>query len=65
MLASFFQHFNNETWDTLARYATAIQLPVLMQEKVNFLLNRSIAGKLRKNNWQPQACNWDEAVAQL
>jgi hypothetical protein len=40
-------------------------MPVLMQEKVNFLANRDITDKLLKKQWQPAEYNWREMLTQL
>lgn len=60
LIHSFFSYFNNSTWDTLIRYSALIQMHVLMQEKMNFYYNRSIAGKIKKQLWQPPVINWAE-----
>jgi len=65
VLASFFSHFKNASWDELTRYSLLIQMHVLMQEKVNFLHNRGYLQKLQKKQWQPVIPDWNEAVKQL
>lgn len=64
-LADFFDHFSNESWGTLAAYAPLIQMHVLMQEKVNFLHNRSIVDKLRGKKWHPAPQNWERLINQV
>ena len=64
-LAGFFQHFKNSSWADLVAYSRLLQMHVLMQEKVNFLHNRSIVDKLMKKKWQPASYNWAELMQQL
>lgn len=56
LLTSFFKHYGNENWQELICYSRAIQVPVLMQEKISFLENR---GMLKKAKWQPLIPDWD------
>ena len=65
LLASFFATFKDRPWNELVRLVDLIQLPVLMQEKVNFLHNRSIMDKLKKMQWQPTIPDWTELMKQL
>lgn len=65
ILASFFRHFQACTWEEMVRYSVLIQLPDPMQQKVNFLQNRSVLGKFRKEQWQPEIPQWDLLVQQL
>jgi hypothetical protein len=65
VLASFFAHFRNNDWNELSEYSALLQMPVLMQEKVNFLANRDIPDKLLKKQWQPTDYNWREMLTQL
>lgn len=64
-LASFFEHFKGVSWDKLQQYSQMIQMHVLMQEKVNFYRNRSLAQSLQKKHWLPAKTNWDEQLKQL
>ncbi len=64
-LASFFRYFAESNWNELAGYSTLLQMPVLMQEKVNFLANRDITDKLLKKQWVPAEYNWAEMVTQI
>jgi lipopolysaccharide biosynthesis glycosyltransferase len=64
-LASFFNHFSTRPWGELAQLASLIQMPVMMQEKGNFLQNRSIADKILKKQWHPTDYDWKELVRQL
>jgi hypothetical protein len=65
ILASFFQYFKGKDWNELVRYAALIQIHVPMQEKVSFLENRSIWGKIQKIKWQPVIPDWAELLKQL
>jgi lipopolysaccharide biosynthesis glycosyltransferase len=65
LLASFFSFFKTKNWEDLTGYSNLIQMPVLMQEKVNFLHNRDITDKLLKKNWQPADCDWKDLMTQL
>jgi len=65
ILASFFEYFSNKKWDELVLYSTLIQVHVIMQEKISFLHNRSLMGKLKKESWEPAIPNWELLVKQL
>lgn len=65
LLASFFSHFKNKTWDDLVEFSKLIQVHVVMQEKVSFLQNRSALGKLTKAEWEPVIPDWNLLVQQL
>jgi hypothetical protein len=65
VLASFFQAFASTPWAELTRLSQLIQVDVLMQEKSNFYINRSIAGKMRKEKWRPQLPDWQDCLSQL
>ena len=65
VLASFFDHCKGKTWRELTIASMAIQMHVLMQEKMNFLANRSVADKLMKKNWQPAHPDWKELLKQV
>lgn len=64
-LASFFEYFKNTTWDELTQYSMLLQMHVLMQEKTNYLLNRTVADKLQKKQWHPAPVNWKEMMKQV
>jgi len=64
-LASFFDAFKDKSWQELVRYSRLLQMPVLMQEKVNFLHNRSIIDKLQKKQWSPSKQDWHELSRQV
>jgi hypothetical protein len=65
VLASFFAHFKDGTWEELTRYSSLIQIHALMQDKVNFYRNRGILGSLQGKKWQPGNTDWEELVKQL
>jgi hypothetical protein len=65
VLASFFKEFKNKRWEELVKYSQLLQMPVLMQEKVNFLQNRSITGKLLKKQWAPVKQDWEKLIKQV
>jgi hypothetical protein len=64
-LASFFAFFKTKAWDELTHYSSLIQMHVLLQEKLNFYQNRSIADKLLHKQWQPVEYDWKEMMTQL
>ena len=64
-LASFFEEFKNKSWTELVHYSQTLQIPALMQEKVNFLHNRSVLDKLRKKQWLPGKPDWSELIKQV
>ncbi|MBE2289163.1 MAG: hypothetical protein IAE95_06380 [Chitinophagaceae bacterium] len=65
VLASFFNFFKTKAWEDLIACGHLVQMPVLMQEKVNFLQNRDITDKLLKKNWQPAEYDWKDLMSQL
>jgi hypothetical protein len=65
VLASFFGHFKNSDWEELVTYSNLIQIPVLLQEKANFIDNRNIIEWLQKKQWRPAIHNWDDLLSQL
>lgn len=65
ILESFFSYFRECDWEELVRYSILIQLPDPMQQKVNFLQNRSVIGKFRKEQWQPELPRWDLLLQQI
>lgn len=64
-LASFFNYFSGNSWNELCRYSQLMQMPVLMQEKVNFFQNRDITDKLLKKLWQPADIDWKEMLTEI
>jgi hypothetical protein len=65
ILASYFNYFQGRSWDDLVLYSRLIQLPEPMQQKVNFLQNRSTLNKFLKQQWQPEEPRWDLLMQQL
>jgi len=65
VLASFFDHFRGNSLEELIRYSSLIQMPALMQEKVDFYHNRGIAASIMKKEWQPAKQKWPEMLQQL
>jgi hypothetical protein len=59
VLASFFNYFKEKSWGDLVRHSLTVQIPVLMQEKINFYQNRSVFDKLKKENWTPTIPDWN------
>jgi hypothetical protein len=65
VLSSFFRFFIKKDWDELVVYSALIQPADLMQQKINFLKDRSITQKLRKKQWQPELPDWNLLAQQL
>jgi hypothetical protein len=65
ILASFFKYFEKNTWDELSDLSRLIQLPDPMQQKVNFLQNRTPLEKFMKKQWKPVEPRWDLLLQQL
>ena len=65
ILAAFFTHFKDVKWSELAALAALLQPHLYMQEKAAFYQNRSIAGKLAKDKWQPTLPVWENLLHQL
>jgi hypothetical protein len=65
VLRSFFNYYKTEPWYHLVQYSSVLQMHVLMQEKMNFYYNRSLAGKIRKQLWQPPDMDWKALSNQL
>ncbi len=65
ILNSFFKYFKDNNWDKLAYYSKLIQLPEPMQQKVNFLQNRTPLAKFMKKHWQPMEPRWDLLIQYL
>lgn len=64
-LASFFGYFKGRGIEELKRYSQLVQIHVMMQEKMNFIHNRSIADKLMKKEWKPMQYDWKELMKEL
>ena len=65
ILNSFFNYFKNSSWDELAYYSKLIQLPEPMQQKVNFLQNRTPLAKFMKKHWHPMEPRWELLIKYL
>jgi len=65
ILASFFEYFKTYDWQDMAQVSTLIQLAEPMQQKVNFLQNRTSFEKARKLAWQPEEPKWDLLLKQI
>ncbi len=65
VLASFFEYFKNKSWDELVHYSVLLQIPLLLQEKINYLHNRSIPDSVLKKQWQPEIPEWEELMKQV
>jgi hypothetical protein len=55
LLREFFEQYKTQPWQQLCDQSVQLQIPVLMQEKINFYENRSIKDKLLKKRWIPTA----------
>lgn len=64
VIASFLEYFKESHWSELVRYSALIQVPALMQEKVDFLHNRDLVASIIKRPWTPSNQNWNELVKQ-
>ena len=64
-LASFFNYFKDQSWESLTRYSALVQMHTLMQEKVDFLHNRSLGRHLLKKQWLPAKHDWAALVQQM
>ncbi len=65
ILSSFFTYFGGRPWAELMNYSQLIQIPVLMQQKINFYQCRNIVDKIRKKQWLPEIPDWAEMLKQL
>ena len=65
ILKSFFDYFKGHSWSDLTTYSTMIQIPMLMQEKGVFYIDRSLAGKIMKKRWEPPRPDWPELLKQI
>lgn len=65
ILASFFSFFENRQWEELVHYSQLIQLQEPMQEKINFLHNRTVGEKIAKKQWRPREPDWALLLKQL
>lgn len=65
ILSSFFRRFDGHSWNDLVAVSELIQIPVLLQDKVNYYRNLSIKDKMLKKQWKPDMPDWDEQLKQL
>ena len=65
VLHSFFEHFKESNWNELVVYSQLVQLPVLLQEKINFLNNRTLFQSMIKRQWLPPKYDWAEMMKQI
>jgi hypothetical protein len=65
VLASFFKHFQKESWEEVVRLSSLIQFPDYMQQKANFYETRSVGAKFLKKKWTPELPDWEEMSKQL
>ena len=65
ILASFFTVFQEMPWTELQKLSQLFLVDVLLQEKSNFYLNRSIADKIMGKKWQPAIPDWEHEVSQI
>lgn len=65
VLASFFDYFKDKSWDELVTYSAFVQIPALMQEKINYYQGRSVLDKIRKKQWALNVPDWAELIKQL
>lgn len=54
LFQEFFKHHQETNWTDLAVASNQIQIPVIMQDKINFLLNQTLIDKVRRKKWAPQ-----------
>ena len=65
VLRSFFAFMKGRPWADLVHYSQAIQMHVYMQDKISFLANRTLAGKIKKEQWVPVIPDWEMWMKQL
>jgi hypothetical protein len=65
LLASFFDHFKGKSFEELAHYSVLIQMPALMQEKVDFYHNWNIPSAIMNKEWIPAKQDWEEMIKQI
>jgi hypothetical protein len=64
-LASFTSYISGKSWEEKVRLSALLQVPALLQEKLSFYMNRSIAGKLAGKHYLPRIPDWKELESQL
>jgi len=65
VLTSFFKYMQGQPWPKLLHASQAIQMHVHMQDKISFLHNRTVTGKLKKLQWHPRIPHWPLLLEQL
>lgn len=65
LLRSFFMYTAPLPMHHVMQLTTAIQIPVLLQEKANFYQNRSLLHKIQKKKWMPTIPQWEALLQQL
>lgn len=64
-LTSFFDYCVNRTWEEKVYLADMVQVQVLVQEKLSFYRNRSIADKIKGKHFEPGIPDWALREQQL
>lgn len=64
-LQSFFAHFKDAGWKELVRLSDLLPITVLLQEKLNFYMNRSMGDKISGKHWRPTLPDWEASAKQL
>jgi len=54
LLNSFFQKYKGKSWSELIALSEQIQIPLMMQDKINFLYNTTLLDKILKKKWKPE-----------
>jgi hypothetical protein len=64
-LASFVSYMDGKSWEEKVRLSALLQVPALLQEKLSFYMNRSIADKIAGKHYQPRIPDWSKMEGQL
>lgn len=64
-LDSFTDYCKGKSWEEKVRLSALLQVPALLQEKLSFYMNRSIAAKLAGAHYVPRIPDWKEMEKQL
>lgn len=64
-LASFFAYYSDKRWTEQVRLSDLLPIAALIQEKLGFYRNRSIADKIRGKHFVPVLPDWSAAAGQL
>lgn len=65
VLTSFFKYMEGRNWADLVHHSQMIQMHVHLQEKISFLHNRTVMGKIKKEQWMPVVPDWELLGKQL